>query len=122
MTWLGAFRFGAPSHGGILLFVFGFLMSAFGLALAAAPPAGDIDIGPLLGPVLIFYGLPPLFFGVAILRHHRWAQLAGILVGSLYGAMLLSLALAGSLVPAILGVTLLIAAWSLLVAYRTHEV
>lgn len=122
MTWLGSLRFGAPSHGGIILFVFGFLVGAFGLALLSAPPTPDElgSIGILLGPVLIAFGLPAFIVGAAILRHHRWAQLAGILVASLYGAILASLGLSGSFVFLALGVMLFLAAVSLLVAYRAH--
>lgn len=124
MTWLGALRFGAPSHGGIILFVFGFLVSAFGLALASAPSSPDElgVLGLVLGPTLVAFGLPGLIVGAAILRHHRTAQLFGILAASLYGAVLASLGLAGSIVFIILGVMLFVAAGSLLVAYRRNEV
>ena len=68
------------------------------------------------------FGLPGLIVGAAILRHHRTAQLFGILAASLYGAVLASLGLAGSIVFIILGVMLFVAAGSLLVAYRRNEV
>jgi hypothetical protein len=124
MSWLSALRFGSPSHGGIILFAFGFLVCAFGIALMAAPATPD-DIGAfgqVVGLYVFLFGVPPVAVSVAILRHHRWGQLGGILVGSLYGAILLSLGLAGSIEPIVLGILLFIATWSLIVAYRSREI
>jgi len=59
--------------------------------------------------------------GVAVLRRNRVAQVLGIVVGGLYAAFFILSGLGGNVIAILLGLVFMLAALSLLSAFRAGE-
>jgi len=110
-------------RGGFLLLVPGLLIVTLAAALAFAERGeGEFgDLGHVLAPYIAGFGLLPLLVGVAVLRRHRVAQVLGIAVGGLYGVFFILSGLSGNLVSLLLGLVFILAALSLVSAFRAGE-
>jgi hypothetical protein len=110
-------------RGGYLLLLPGLLIVAPGAAFAFAEPGpGEFgNLGQVLAPYIVGFGLVPLLVGLAALRQHRVAQVLGVLVGGLYGAFFILSGLSGNLASLLLGLAFILAALCLLSALRAGE-
>ena len=121
-------RFALPrsrrvGRGGYLLLVPGLLIVTLAVAIAYAEPGeGEFgDLGNVLAPYIAVIGMLPLAVGVAVLRRHRVAQVLGIVLGGLYGAFFILSGLGGNVIAILLGLVFILAAFSLLSAFRAGE-
>jgi len=110
-------------RGGYLLLVPGLLIVALGVAIGFAEPGeGELgDLGHVLAPYIAAIGIIPLLVGVAVLRRNRVAQVLGIVVGGLYAAFFILSGLGGNVIAILLGLVFMLAALSLLSAFRAGE-
>ncbi len=110
-------------RGGFLLLVPGLFILALAAAFAFAEPgAGEFGgLGQALAPYVAAFGLLPLLVGLAVLRHHRVAQVLGAVVGGLYGAFFIQAGLRGSPIAFLFGLVFILAALSLVSALRAGE-
>ena len=106
--------------GGLILLGLGLYVAAIGIAAATAEPVEGLDFGRAIAPFVFAVAALPLVAGVGILRHHRSAMILGIIVGVLYGVVLLGQATRGfgASMLAVVGLGFVGAAVSLLDSFR----
>ena len=97
------------------------LTIAVAFAFAEGQPVEGGNLAQVFAPYIAVFGLLPLLIGLAVLRHHRVAQVLGVVVGGLYGAFFILTGLQGSPIAIVFGGAFILAALSLVGALRAGE-
>jgi hypothetical protein len=106
--------------GALILLALGLFIGWWGVVASAAPGVEGIDLGRAVAPLLLILAAPPIAAGAGVLWRQRWAQVLGIIVGGLYGALFLVIS-NGSAPFQVMGLAFVGAAVGLLDSLRSRS-